>query len=57
MTIVSVENLFSKEQIIYFHDLDDLLKKKRYYNTHDQDCRTIAEQGCAVPTAVITVNE
>jgi hypothetical protein len=38
-------NLFSKEQIIYFQDLGDLLEKIKYYHTHDQECRTIAEQG------------
>jgi len=43
--VPGMENIFSKEQIIYFHDLGDLLEKIKYYHTHDQACRSIAEQG------------
>jgi len=43
--VPGLERLFSDAEVVYFDDLEDLLRKIVYYHSHDDACRTIAEQG------------
>ena len=48
---LSSENPFSERELVQFEDIEDLMKKIRYFLEHDEERETIAEHGHAAALA------
>lgn len=43
--IPGMESLYSSDELVYFEDFNELVDKVKYYNTHDEERITIAQNG------------